>query len=193
MIITRKLFTEAGLDPNTPPTTWAVGGEGRQGDRRSRPRLYGYGDYSASPVGGWHFTSEVDAMGGQIVGSNGQAAFNSPANAPQATAILQALHQMRFVDHSMKPDPSSSPGAPCSSRSPPTSSGLYIAAPDDIYTHHRPGRSRQHKRLRHGPAAQHQQAPRRARCPGGNGYMFATIATRRPRSGPASSGSSSSR
>src|ERR1700704_2402213 len=99
LVINRTLFTRAGLDPNTPPTTWAEVEKDAKAIAALGHGIYGYGDYSASPVGGWHFTSEMDAMGGQIVGSNGQAAFNSP----QGQAILQALHQMRFVDHSMSP------------------------------------------------------------------------------------------
>src|SRR6266851_608064 len=100
LVINRKLFAQAGLNPNQPPTTWAEVERDAKAIAALGHGIYGYGDYSASPVGGWHFTSEMDAMGGQIVGSNGQAAF---ANSPQATAILQALHQMRFVDHSMSP------------------------------------------------------------------------------------------
>src|SRR5580704_4111202 len=103
LIINRTLFQRAGLNPDQPPTTWAAVEKDAKAIAALGDGIYGYGDYSASPVGGWHFTSEMDAMGGQIVGANGQAAFNNSANAPQATAILQALHQMRFVDHSMSP------------------------------------------------------------------------------------------
>jgi len=91
LIINRKLFTQAGLDPNKPPTTWAEVEKDAKAIAALGHGIYGYGDYSASPVGGWHFTSEMDAMGGQIVGSNGQAAFNSSTNAPQATAIRRPM------------------------------------------------------------------------------------------------------
>src|SRR5258708_39600812 len=104
-MINRKLFTEAGLNPNQPPTTWAEVERDARAIAALGHGIYGYGDYSASPGGGWHFTSEMDAMGGQIVGANGQAAFDNSTNAPQATASLQALHQMRFFHHSMSPTP----------------------------------------------------------------------------------------
>src|SRR5258708_34765225 len=131
-MINRKLFTEAGLNPNQPPTTWAEVERDARAIAALGHGIYGYGDYSASPVGGWHFTSEMDAMGGQIVGSNGQAAFDNSTNAPQATAILQALHQMRFVDHSMSPTQQLAWGT-LQQQIAANKLGLYIAAPDDIY------------------------------------------------------------
>src|SRR5260370_40887746 len=74
----------------------------------------------------------MDAMGGPSVGANGQAAFDNSANAPQATAILQALHQMRFVDHSMSPTQQLAWGT-LQQQIAANKLGMYIAAPDDIY------------------------------------------------------------
>src|SRR6185437_915803 len=56
LVINRKLFTQAGLDPNTPPTTWAEVEKDAKAIAALGHGIYGYGDYSASPVGGWHFT-----------------------------------------------------------------------------------------------------------------------------------------
>ena len=33
--------------------------------------IYGYGEYSAGNNGGWHFSSEVDANGGQMITADG--------------------------------------------------------------------------------------------------------------------------
>src|SRR5260370_9859704 len=74
----------------------------------------------------------MDAMGGPSVGANGQAAFDNSANAPQATAILQALHQMRFVDHSMSPTQQLAWGT-LQQQIAANKLGRNIAAPDDIY------------------------------------------------------------
>src|SRR5216683_5242224 len=130
LIINRKLFTQAGLDPNKPPTTWADVEKDAKAIAKLGHGIYGYGDYSASPVGGWHFTSEMDAMGGQIVGSNGQAAFNSPQGQAILQALLQALHQMRFVDHSMSPTQQLAWGT-LQQQIAANKLGMYIAAPDD--------------------------------------------------------------
>jgi ABC-type glycerol-3-phosphate transport system substrate-binding protein len=147
LVINRKLFTQAGLDPNTPPTTWAEVEKDAKAIAALGHGIYGYGDYSASPVGGWHFTSEVDAMGGQIVGANGQAAFNSSASAPQATAILQQQIAANKL-------------------------GMYIAAPDDIYNTIVPVDHGNVNDYGMGPLPSTSGTPAGS-LSGGNGYMFA--------------------
>jgi ABC-type glycerol-3-phosphate transport system substrate-binding protein len=171
LVINRTLFTRAGLDPNTPPATWAAVEKDSKAIAALGHGIYGYGDYSASPVGGWHFTSEMDAMGGQIVGSNGQAAFNSSANAPQATAILQALHQMRFVDHSMSPNQQLAWGT-LQQQIAANKLGMYIAAPDDIYNTIVPVDHGNVNDYGMGPLPSTSGTPAGS-LSGGNGYMFA--------------------
>ena len=129
LIINRKLFTEAGLNPDQPPTTWAQVEQDAKAITKLGHGIYGYGDYSAGNNGGWHFSSEVDAMGGQMISPDGTtAAFNSP----QGKAVLQALHTMRFTDHSMSPTQQLQWGALQKQMAAGTL-GMYIAAPDDIY------------------------------------------------------------
>jgi ABC-type glycerol-3-phosphate transport system substrate-binding protein len=171
LIINRKLFAQAGLDPNKPPTTWAEVEKDAKAIAALGHGIYGYGDYSASPVGGWHFTSELDAMGAQIVGSNGQAAFNNSTNAPQATAILQALHQMRFVDHSMSPTQQLAWGT-LQQQIAANKLGMYIAAPDDIYNTIVPVDHGNVNDYGMGPLPSTSGTPAGS-LSGGNGYMFA--------------------
>jgi ABC-type glycerol-3-phosphate transport system substrate-binding protein len=129
LIINRKLFTQAGLDPDQPPTTWAEVAKDAKAITALGHGIYGYGDYSAGNNGGWHFSSEIYAMGGQMVNADGTtAAFNGP----QGTAILQALHQMRFVDKSMSPTQQLAWGT-LQKQMAAGKLGMYIAAPDDIY------------------------------------------------------------
>jgi ABC-type glycerol-3-phosphate transport system substrate-binding protein len=129
LIINRKLFTEAGLNPDQPPTTWAQVETAAKAITKLGHGIYGYGDYSAGNNGGWHFSSEVDAMGGHMISTDGTtAAFNSP----QGTAVLQALHQMRFVDKSMSPTQQLAWGT-LQKQMAAGKLGMYIAAPDDIY------------------------------------------------------------
>ena len=129
LVINRKLFQQAGLNPDQPPTTWAQVEQDAKAITKLGNGIYGYGDYSAGNNGGWHFSSEIDAMGGQMINSAGNAAsFNDT----DGTAILQALHQMRFVDHSMSPTQQLAWGA-LQKQMASGKLGMYIAAPDDIY------------------------------------------------------------
>jgi multiple sugar transport system substrate-binding protein len=100
MVYNRTLFQQAGLDPNSPPKTWA--------DVRTYAKkiaalgngIAGYGDYSKSNTGGWHFTAELYSLGGAIATKQGgrwKAAFNTPLG----KQVLQQLHAMRWDDNSM--------------------------------------------------------------------------------------------
>ncbi len=129
LVINRKLFTEAGLNPDQPPATWAQVEQDAKAITKLSSGIWGFGDYSANNNGGWHFASYMDAMGGSMVNPAGtQAAFDNA----QGTAVLQALHQMRFVDHSMSPDQQLAWGA-LQKQMAAGKLGMYIAAPDDIY------------------------------------------------------------
>jgi multiple sugar transport system substrate-binding protein len=98
LVYNRKLFTEAGLDPNTPPTTWAEVREAAKKIAGLGSGHVGYGEYSGGNTGGWHFTQAIYGRGGSILTpDNKQAAFNSP----EGKAVLQTLHDMRWTDNSM--------------------------------------------------------------------------------------------
>ena len=129
LVINRKLFTEAGLNPDQPPTTWADVEKDAKAITALGHGIYGYGDYSAGNNGGWHFTSELDAMGGQMVKPDGTTAAFDTAD---GKAILAALHQMRFVDKSMSATQQLAWGA-LQKQMGAGKLGMYIAAPDDIY------------------------------------------------------------
>jgi ABC-type glycerol-3-phosphate transport system substrate-binding protein len=129
LIINRVLFKEAGLNPDDPPATWAQVEQDAEAITKLGHGIYGYGDYSAGNNGGWHFSSEIDAEGGHMVNPAGSAAaFNSA----QGQAVLQALHTMRFVDHSMSPTQQLAWGT-LQKQMAANKLGMYIAAPDDIY------------------------------------------------------------
>ena len=168
LIINRKLFTEAGLNPDQPPTTWAQVEQDAKAITKLGHGIYGYGDYSAGNNGGWHFSSEVDAMGGQMVSPDGTtAAFNSP----QGKAVLQALHTMRFTDHSMSPTQQLQWGALQKQMAAGTL-GMYIAAPDDIYNVIVPQDGGDINNYGMGPLPSATGTPAGS-LSGGNDYMFA--------------------
>lgn len=98
LVYNRALFTQAGLDPDNPPKTWAEVREAAKKIAGLGPGYVGYGEYSGGNTGGWHFTQAIYGRGGDILTpDNKKAAFNSA----EGKAVLQTLHDMRWVDNSM--------------------------------------------------------------------------------------------
>jgi multiple sugar transport system substrate-binding protein len=130
LVYNRNLFTQAGLNPDKPPTTW----DEVRADARKIAALgngvVGYADYSASNQGGWHFTAELYSQGGQMVTSDGRHAdFDNAAG----KAVLTNLQTMRWTDNTMGskqlltiPDVQAMMGA--------GKLGMYLAAPDNLPT-----------------------------------------------------------
>ncbi|OIJ93121.1 ABC transporter substrate-binding protein [Streptomyces monashensis] len=128
LIYNRTLFQKAGLDPGRPPTTWNE----VRADAKKIAALgggtVGYADYSAQNQGGWHFTAELYAQGGDVVAPDGKKAT---IDTPEAHAVLRNLHDMRWTDDSMGSkqllvinDVQQMMGS--------GKLGMYLAAPDNI-------------------------------------------------------------
>lgn len=99
LIYNRKLFTQAGLDPDRPPTTWA---ELRTAAKQltQRTGAIGFGALTTKNGGGWHLSAMTYSFGGTMQTSTGGqpvAAFDAPAT----TQALQLLKDMRWTDESM--------------------------------------------------------------------------------------------
>ncbi|MCW2639756.1 MAG: extracellular solute-binding protein family 1 [Dactylosporangium sp.] len=98
LVINKKLFQQAGLDPTKPPKSWAEVRTAATKIAALGNGTYGYADYSAGNTGGWHFTAELFSAGGEMVSSDGKkAAFNTDLG----KQTLQNLKDMRFVDKSV--------------------------------------------------------------------------------------------
>ncbi|MDI1464574.1 extracellular solute-binding protein [Catellatospora sp. KI3] len=100
LVYNRTLFTKAGLDPANPPKTWEEVRTAAQKLKALGDGVVGYGDYSKSNTGGWHFTAELYSVGGDIAVKDGdkwKAAFNSD----KGKQVLQQLKDMRWTDDTM--------------------------------------------------------------------------------------------
>jgi multiple sugar transport system substrate-binding protein len=93
----RTLFTQAGLDPDKPPTTWD---EVRQYAKQISEKTgkAGYAQLTTNNTGGWMLTTMTYSMGGTVESADGKkSTFN---DAPTKKA-LQLLKDMRWTDNSM--------------------------------------------------------------------------------------------
>jgi ABC-type glycerol-3-phosphate transport system substrate-binding protein len=131
LIYNRKLFSEAHLNPNDPPTTWAQVEADATAIAKLGNGIEGWGDYSAGNNGGWHFTSYMDALGGSVVNAT-TAPPSANFNNANGLAILEALHTLRFTDNAMSATQGLAWGT-LQTQFAEGKLGMYIGAPDDIY------------------------------------------------------------
>ena len=130
LVYNRKLFSEAGLNPNDPPTTWAQVETDAKAIAKLGNGIEGWGDYSAGNNGGWHFASYMDALGGSTLNANAVPPVADFDNS-NGLAILEALHTLRFTDNAMSKTQGLAWGA-LQAQFGAGKLGMYIAAPDDI-------------------------------------------------------------
>jgi ABC-type glycerol-3-phosphate transport system substrate-binding protein len=95
----RTLFTQAGLDPDDPPSTWdEVRSAAKQIARRTGAA--GYAQMTKDNTGGWILTTLDYAYGGRTEKVDGDKAESTLDN-PQMREVLGDLHDMRWTDNSM--------------------------------------------------------------------------------------------
>jgi len=96
----RKLFTQAGLDPNKPPTSWA---QIRQYAKQiaQKTGAAGYAEMGQNDnTAGWILTTVTYALGGRMETGSGTSA-KATLNNPYTAQALNMLKQMRWTDNSM--------------------------------------------------------------------------------------------
>jgi len=96
----RKLFSQAGLDPNKPPTTWAqVAADAKQIAQKTGKA--GYVQMAKDDnTAGWILTTLVYSLGGRMEAGHGTSATATLDN-KQAVTALNMLKKMRWTDNSM--------------------------------------------------------------------------------------------
>ncbi|MBU1589224.1 MAG: extracellular solute-binding protein [Actinobacteria bacterium] len=96
----RTLFEQAGLDPNSPPTTWD---EVREDAKiiAEKTGKAGYAQMTMNNTGGWQLTAGSIAHGGRTQVDNGDGTYTSTIDNPGTEADLQFLHDLRWEDNSM--------------------------------------------------------------------------------------------
>ncbi|HEV7975531.1 ABC transporter substrate-binding protein [Amycolatopsis sp.] len=130
LLYNRALFTKAGLDPDNPPKTWAEVRTAAKKISDLGNGTVGYADFSKNNQGGWHMTSWLYSLGGQIARQDGDT-WKADFNNDKGKAALNYLHDMRWTDNSMgskqlleATDVQRMMGA--------GQLGMYLAAPDNV-------------------------------------------------------------
>ena len=97
----RNLFTQAGLDPDKPPTTWE---EVRQDAKtiHDKTGVAGYGMMALDNAGGWQLVAGANSRGGVVQTKDGDA-YKANLDDPTVKDQLQLLKDMRFTDNSILP------------------------------------------------------------------------------------------
>jgi ABC-type glycerol-3-phosphate transport system substrate-binding protein len=96
----RALFTAAGLDPDSPPTTW----DEVRADAKAISDATGKAGFATmtfNNTGGWQLTNQTVAHGGRTQVDNGDGTYTSTINNEGTKAALQFLHDLRWEDNSM--------------------------------------------------------------------------------------------
>jgi ABC-type glycerol-3-phosphate transport system substrate-binding protein len=99
----RHLFSEAGLNPNDPPTTWAqIEADAKQISQKTG--MAGYAEMGANDnTAGWILTTLDYALGGRMESGTGPTAKATFDN-PEAVQALNMIKKMRWTDNSMGSD-----------------------------------------------------------------------------------------
>jgi ABC-type glycerol-3-phosphate transport system substrate-binding protein len=128
LLINRKLFKDAGLDPDAPPRTWEEVRAAAKKIAGLGEGIAGFGEYSVANTGGWHFTAHMYSIGGEVVDAGGKkAAFNNDLG----KQVAKNLHAMRWEDDSMGKTQLLKWGD-LQKQIATDKLGMFLAAPDDI-------------------------------------------------------------
>jgi ABC-type glycerol-3-phosphate transport system substrate-binding protein len=97
----RTLFTQAGLDPNKPPTTW----DEVKADAKiisTKTGAAGFAQMATQNTGGWQLTTMTYALGGRMETVDAKTGkTTATVNNSYTKAALKYLQDLRWTDNSM--------------------------------------------------------------------------------------------
>lgn len=95
----RDLFEQAGLDPDSPPTTWD---EIREAAKKIHDATgkSGYAQMAINNTGGWQLTAQTVARGGRTQTDAADGSATSTVDNDATRASLQFLHDLKWEDGS---------------------------------------------------------------------------------------------
>lgn len=96
----RDLFEAAGLDPDSPPTTWDEVREAAKAISDATGKA-GFMEMTMNNTGGWQLVAATVARGGSIQEDNGDGTYTSTIDNPGTVAALEYLQQLRWEDESL--------------------------------------------------------------------------------------------
>ena len=95
----RKLFEQAGLDPDKPPTTWdEVRADAK--NIHDATKVAGYAMMALDNSGGWQLAAAANSRGGVIETSDGTK-YTATLDDPAVKAQLEWLKALRWEDNSL--------------------------------------------------------------------------------------------
>ena len=96
----RTLFEQAGLDPDSPPTTWDEIREAAKTISEKTGKA-GFMEMTQNNTGGWQLVAASAARGGSVQEDNGDGTYTSTIANDGTKAALEFLHDLRWEDNSL--------------------------------------------------------------------------------------------
>ena len=96
----RTLFEQAGLDPDSPPTTWDEIREAAKTISEKTGKA-GFMEMTQNNTGGWQLVAASAARGGSIQEDNGDGTYTSTIANDATKAALEFLRDLRWEDNSL--------------------------------------------------------------------------------------------
>ena len=96
----RTLFEQAGLDPDSPPTTWDEIREAAKTISEKTGKA-GFMEMTQNNTGGWQLVAASAARGGSVQEDNGDGTYTSTIANDATKAALEFLHDLRWEDNSL--------------------------------------------------------------------------------------------
>lgn len=98
----RNLFKQAGLDPDSPPTTW----DEVRADAKAihdATGVAGYGMMALDAAGGWQLAAAANSRGGVIEKAGDDGKYVATLDDPAVKDSLEFLQALRWQDDSLSP------------------------------------------------------------------------------------------